>query len=57
MLASILDILVVFFLASTVALMQAIPLWLVLANLLLAAATLFGLDFLKVWFFQKSNLH
>jgi H+-transporting ATPase len=57
MLASILDILVIFLLASTGTLMQAIPLWLVLANLVLVAVGLFGLDFLKVWFFQKFNLH
>jgi len=57
MLASILDIFVIFLLASTGTLMQAIPLWLVLGNLLLIAAGLFGLDFLKVWLFQKFKLH
>jgi hypothetical protein len=48
---------VIFLLASTGTLMQAIPLWLVLANLVVVAAGLFSLDFLKIWFFQKFKLH
>jgi H+-transporting ATPase len=56
-LASILDVLVVISLAYFGILMQAIPLWLVLANLILVAGALFILDFLKVWIFQKYHLH
>lgn len=57
MVASALDILVVILLATFGILMQAIPLWITLSNLALVAAALFALDFLKVWFFQKFNLH
>ncbi|MBI3737577.1 MAG: plasma-membrane proton-efflux P-type ATPase [Chloroflexi bacterium] len=56
MLASALDVFVITLLASIGILMQAIPLWLVLTNLVLVAAALSGLDFLKVWLFQKFNL-
>lgn len=57
MLASVLDILVIIALASFGILMQAIPLWLTLSTLTLVAAVLLTLDFLKVWVFQKFNLH
>jgi len=57
MLASFLDVLVIILLASFGILMQMIPLWLTLATLGLIGASLFGLDFLKVWVFQKFNLH
>lgn len=57
MLASALDVLVIILLASFGILMQAIPLWLTLATLVLIIAALFVLDFLKVWVFQKFNLH
>jgi H+-transporting ATPase len=57
MLASVLDILVVVLLATFGILMQALPLWITLSTLALVAAALFALDFLKVWFFQKFNLH
>lgn len=55
--ASAMDLLAVILLASLGILMQAIPLWLILTTLALTAAVLFGLDFLKVWTFQKFNLH
>jgi H+-transporting ATPase len=57
MLVSVLDILAIILLASFGILMQAIPLWLILGNLTLVAAALFALDFIKVWVFQKFNLH
>jgi H+-transporting ATPase len=57
MLASVLDVLVIILLASFGILMQAIPLWLILSTLALIIAALFVLDFLKVWVFQKFNLH
>lgn len=57
MLASVLDVLVIILLASFGILMQAIPLWLTLSTLALVIAVLFVLDFLKVWVFQKFNLH
>jgi H+-transporting ATPase len=57
MLASVLDVLVIILLASFGILMQAIPLWLTLSTLALSIAALFVLDFLKVWVFQKFNLH
>ena len=57
MLASALDIFVIILLASVGILMQAIPLWLILATLALVIVALLGLDFLKVWVFRKSNLH
>lgn len=56
-LASTLDLLVVIVLASCGILMAAIPLWLTLATLALTAVTLLGLDYVKVWVFQKFNLH
>lgn len=57
MLASALDIFVIILLAAVGILMQAIPLWLILATLALVAVTLLALDFIKVWVFQKFNLH
>lgn len=56
-LASVLDILLVILLASVGVLMQAIPLWLILGTLALVAAALLLLDFIKVWSFQKFDLH
>lgn len=55
-LASALDILAVILLASFGILMQPIPLWLTLATLGSIASTLVGLDFFKVWLFQKIHL-
>ncbi|MEI7848582.1 MAG: HAD-IC family P-type ATPase, partial [Chloroflexota bacterium] len=57
MLASALDILAIIALASFGILMQAIPLWLTLSTLSLVAVALLALDFIKVWVFQKFNLH
>jgi len=57
MLASALDFFVIILLASFGILMPAIPLWLTLGNLALVAVALFALDFIKVWVFQKFNLH
>jgi H+-transporting ATPase len=56
-LASFLDILVVILLSYLGVFMQAIPIWLVLSNLVFIACALFCLDFLKVWIFQKYHLH
>ncbi len=55
--ASVLDILVVILLASFGIFMQAIPLWLTLSTLLVVVASLLALDVLKVWVFQRFNLH
>jgi len=56
MLASVCAILAVILLASFGILMQAIPPWLTLATLALTAVALLGLDYLKVWVFQKFGL-
>lgn len=56
MLASALAVLVVILLAFFGILMQAIPLWLTLGTLGVVVLALLGLDFFKVWLFQKINL-